>query len=222
MIRFIHDAEARCPPQHPVGMTGEPIGNAALFDGPADWVSPTGKDGYNDDPPAAIGAKVIIADVDHIWPKRFRPWVGKCFLRGLNTAFMDPYGLTCLGDGRSAWVNNLLPGWRAETEAVRRALGHTVACSRQLDLRTAVPRPDLATSRYCLAAPGQQYLVYLPDGGPVTVDLGAASVPLHAAWFDPDTGATVPPSPAAGGGPREFNPPTNAPAVLFLDARELP
>ncbi|MBE3096949.1 MAG: hypothetical protein IMZ44_07435 [Planctomycetes bacterium] len=36
-----------------------------------------GKDGYSTDPPAADGRKVIIADVDHVWPRQFRQWVWK-------------------------------------------------------------------------------------------------------------------------------------------------
>jgi hypothetical protein len=86
------------PKQHPMGMTGAPIPNKALFESPADWISPTGGDGYNADPPPADGRKVIISDVDHVWPKDYRRWVWKSFTRGLHTAFMDLYGATRIGD----------------------------------------------------------------------------------------------------------------------------
>ncbi|MBM4083536.1 MAG: hypothetical protein FJ272_02005 [Planctomycetes bacterium] len=53
------------------------------------------------------------------------------------------------------------------------------------------PRNDLASTQYCLADPGKEYLVYLPEGGEVTVDLTAASRTLAVEWFNPRTGAAV-------------------------------
>ena len=32
------------------------------------------------------------------------------------------------------------------------------------------PRGDLASTGYCLANPGKEYLVYIPEGGEVTVE----------------------------------------------------
>ena len=65
--------------------------NRALFESPADWISP-GLDSYKDNPPAADGGKVIIADVDHIWPNSPpQAWIWKCFLRGLHPIHMDSY-----------------------------------------------------------------------------------------------------------------------------------
>lgn len=45
---------------------------------------------------------------------------------------------------------------------------------------------------WCLAKPGSLYLVYLPEGGKVTVDLSADSAQFDAFWFDPETGALSP------------------------------
>jgi len=39
-----------------------------------------------------------------------------------------------------------------------------------------------------LADPGRVYVVYLPEGGSATVDLGGATGPLIAQWLDPRTG----------------------------------
>jgi hypothetical protein len=89
-IRYIKKYEAGKPKQHPVGMTSvfDLVGgtwatrNEPLWKSPADWISP-GLDPYKDNPPAADGSKVIIADVDHIWPSApQRGWVWKCFVRG--------------------------------------------------------------------------------------------------------------------------------------------
>ena len=59
MIDLIHKYEAGKPKQHPVGMTFQHAGgsNAELFASPADWISPSGGDGYQSDPPAADGAR---------------------------------------------------------------------------------------------------------------------------------------------------------------------
>jgi hypothetical protein len=67
MIDLIHQYEAGKPKQHPVGMTFQHAGgsNAELFAGPADWISPSGGDGYQSDPPAADGRKVLVNDTDH-------------------------------------------------------------------------------------------------------------------------------------------------------------
>jgi hypothetical protein len=46
MIEFIHTCEKEKPRQHPVGITGAPIENAALLASPADWIAPTASDGY--------------------------------------------------------------------------------------------------------------------------------------------------------------------------------
>ena len=66
MIRLIHEYEATRPLQHPVGMTGAPIGTKQLLASPADWISPPGKS-WLTDPPANGGTKVILVDNDHSW-----------------------------------------------------------------------------------------------------------------------------------------------------------
>ena len=63
---------------------------------------------------------------------------------------------------------------------------------------------------------GAEYLVYLPDGGKVTVDLTATPGPLVAEWFDPKTGKTVKDDSAVGGARREFKAPFAGDAVLYL------
>lgn len=42
-----------------------------------------------------------------------------------------------------------------------------------------------------LAEPGHVYVIYLPRGGDVTIDLSSASGQFVAEWFDPRTGATT-------------------------------
>jgi len=59
MIRFIHDYEGGKPRQHPVGMTGAPIENEALFSSPADSVTWLNPENGNSIPGTAIQGGAI-------------------------------------------------------------------------------------------------------------------------------------------------------------------
>jgi hypothetical protein len=227
MIRFIKSYEADKPKQHPVGMTVPHPGgtNADLFESPADWISPSGGSGddYQENPPSADGRKVIIADTDHLWGVGGdRAWVWKSFTRGLNPIFMDP-------------VDD--PKW----ESARRAMGHTLAYANRMSLAAMTPRDNLASSGYCLANPGEEYLVYLPFDahwlesarfihrfkGPirnfrrlfkraVTVDLSDASAEFRVEWFNPSSGGITGGTPVKGGVSHSFTAPFKGDAVLYI------
>jgi hypothetical protein len=215
MIEFIHAYEKTRPKQHPVGMTGAPIENKALFDSPADWIAPTGRDGYNSNPPAADGRKVIISDVDHVWPKQYRQWVWKSFTCGLNTAFMDLYGAAKIGD-KDVTTFGFVGDWVAQHDTVRRNLGYTRLLADQINLAAMTPCGDLANSGYCLADSGKEYVVYLPQGGEVTVDLSAATGRMRVEWIDPRTGAATVAKPVRGGSQSPFQAPGPGDWVLYL------
>jgi hypothetical protein len=118
---------------------------------------------------------------------------------------MDPYDGVVLGAAFD-------PRW----DPIRRALGHTLRCADRVDLAAMTPRADLASTGYCLAAPGKEYLVYLPEGGAVTVDLSAASNDLAVEWLDPTAGKTFTASAVPGGARREITAPFDGDAVLLL------
>lgn len=46
-------------------------------------------------------------------------------------------------------------------------------------------------SRYCLAQPGQLYLVYLPDGGTTDIDLTGTEGTFTVRWFNPRAGGAL-------------------------------
>ena len=212
-VRFIQRYEATKPKRHPVGMTAVfnilsgtwATDNRVLLQSPADWISP-GLDPYKDNPPAADGWKVIIADVDHIWPTApHQGWIWKCFLRGIHPVLMDWYNY-----GDPTWTSS------AEQEVMRKYMGYTLTFARKMDLAAMTPRNDLAGTGYCLSNPGEEYLVYLPDGGEVTVDLSAASGSLAVEWFNPRSADAAQGQSIAGGGKRSFKPPFDGDAVLYL------
>ena len=201
MINYIKNYEATKPKQHPVGMTFQYLGgtNTALFDSPADWISPqsTISQNYKDSPPAADGSKVIIPDTDHlggIWGNQ--QWVWKSFLRGLNPIYMDPYGDTA-------------------DETVRDSMGYTLEYAKKMNLVNMVPRNDLSSTGYCLANPGSEYLIYQPISGSFTVELQVGT--YNYEWFNPDTGVIVESNTVTVNDGSEFYiAPFSGDAVLYL------
>jgi hypothetical protein len=214
IINFIHQYEAGKPKQHPVGMTfqwGETPGrNLTLFNSPADWISPNPEGGYDVDPPAADGSKVILSDTDHIWgvggtQQENEHWVWKSFTRGLNPIFMDLYeGGICCRDARPRW------------QTVNAMLGQTRTYATKMNLAAMVPWNALASTRYCLAHPGSEYLVYQPIGGSFWLNLVGTSDTFTVEWLNVGTGKTTVGEPASGGAIRTFVPPFSGPAVLYL------
>lgn len=216
-IRFIQAEEARRPKQHPVGMTFQWSPNSkhrgtnkALFDSPADWVSPnSGDDGrynYKTNPPPADGRKVIIPDTDHlggIWGNTH--WVWKSFTRGLNPIFMDPYD------------NQIIGGAPPESwDAVRANLGHARRLAERVHLAAMLPDEQRASTGYCLVEPGRTYIVFAPEGGDIEVDLTEAQGALSVEWLEVATGNLMPAKAEIGGAKRTLHAEFAGAAVLFL------
>jgi hypothetical protein len=197
------------------------LDNAALFASSADWISPGHRDGmaYRDDPPPADGTKVIISDTDHLWGLgATQAWVWKSLTRGLNPILMDPYEPLYGLDHFPHWgrINRRdAPFW----EPIRRSMGYARWYAERLTLASAVPHGELASSGYCLADPGSEYLVYLPGGGVVTVDLTPVEGSCEVEWLCPTTGEICCDTDVDGGETRHLWPPRGGDAVLFLTAR---
>ena len=214
MIRFIKQTESPKPRQHPVGMTSIGYGVddlERLLKSPADWISPNpDKFDYKDNPPAADGAKVILSDTDHLWGVGGNvAWAWKSALRGVNPIFMDPYRRGVLDRGPDT-----------QWEPVRRALGVARRLAERVDLAAITPRTDLATTGYCLARPGNEYLVYLSGGGEVTVDLTPAKEAFTVEWIHPVEGTVTRCEDSAGGEKRTFRAPAEGDAVLHLRGKD--
>ncbi len=54
-----------------------------------------------------------------------------------------------------------------------------------------VGNPGGTNSRFCLALPGQLYLIYLPEGGSTELDLSAARGRFRVSWFNPRQGGPL-------------------------------
>ena len=210
IIRYIKNYEKGKPKQHPVGMTFQYRGgkNEALFNSPADWISPNNEGGYRDNPPAADGRKVILNDTDHLWGiGGNQAWVWKSFLRGHNPIFMDPYDGVVLGE-------RFDPKW----EPIRRSMGYTRRYAERMNLAAMQPRDGLASTKYCLANPGAEYLVYKPASdkkASITVKLKAGTYEYE--WFDPGRGKVVSTGTIrANGGEQALQAPLKGDAVLYI------
>jgi hypothetical protein len=221
MIQFIKSYESTKAKQHPVGMTQQyPQGNeAALLASPADWISP-GTKVYTAD-----GRKVVLNDTDHsyFWiglrqdgVAAQRAWVWENFTRGNQCLFMDPYLDPSHDPGRNDPAGGKPdPYW----DPLRDALGRTRACAQRMNLTAAVPHGELASTGFCLADPGKEYLVYLPQGGEVSVDLSGVSRQFQTEWIHPTEGTVIPAEPTAGGRRQTLKSPVPADAVLYLTSR---
>jgi len=258
VVRTVQDYQRTRPKQHPVGITGHGGERVAtMLQSPADWLSPGSQDGYRDPAPAWDQKKVSLLDTDHIWGVGgTHGWVWRSFLRGHNPIFMDPYDGTILGEprGESDAQRRAAPRPPSnrgqdtrdtdkarmaspQFEPLRRALGHTRRYADRMNLAAMTPRSELASTEFCLANPGREYLVYLPHpvapppsrviesqpraaGPQVTVDLSEATGPLHVEWMHPVEGTTHPGPEVTGGAKRTFTAPFPGDAVLYLRGEE--
>jgi hypothetical protein len=101
-------------------------------------------------------------------------------------------------------------------EPVRKALGHTRAYALRMDLASVTPHDELASTNYCLANPEREFLVYLPEGDQVSVDLSRVQGRLSVEWMHSVEGAITVGGGAVGGKRETFVVPFNGPAVLYL------
>jgi hypothetical protein len=219
MISFVKGYEASKPKQHPVGMTVQYPGgdDKILLASPADWISPGTR------LPASDGRKVIINDTDHsfFWIalkenglSAQRAWVWENFTRGSQCLFMDPYLDPSHDKGRNRPV-----GASPDTywDAIRKAMGDTRAYAMRMNLAAMLPRGDLASTGFCLANPGSEYLVFQPDDRhEFTVNLTDAPGKFSAEWFDVSRGATVSVTPVEGGAVRTLTAPFDGPAAIYM------
>lgn len=219
MVNLIKSYEAGKPKQHPVGMTVEyPNGNNSdLFASQADWISPNPVGGYDTNPPAATGNKIIVNDTDHLCGAECgdRIWVWKSFTRGLNVLMMD-------GWGSSDYVSIAHPNLNINDPvyvSLRANMGHARSYADAMNLTAMTPRGDLTSTSYALASPNTatpEYLIYAPSGGSFTVNLTGNSGQFSVEWLNPSNGTKTAGAAGSGGAVRTFTSPFSGDAVLYL------
>ena len=217
VVNFVHEYEKTKPKQHPVGLTGHGSeSNTDLLASPADWISPGANEWpeLRTDPRVVDGKKVSLLDTDHVFGVGGdQQWVWKGFLRGHNVLFMDPYDdpqWTGILEGQGVGTKHVV--------AARRAMGHARRFAARMDLASVSPQPGLASSGYCLANPGVEYLVYQPKSGEaLSVDLKPGK--YRCEWFNPANGTSLKLKKVeVQGTAQQFLAPFEGDSVLYLKA----
>jgi len=233
MIALIHTYERGKAFQHPVGYASLNVNGAndgTLYNSDADWVAPVARIS----PPSSCGSgapacKVNINDSDHsyfgMWNDSGqvnRNYVWENFANGNQVMFMDPYLIYWTTGNRNLCQspsNGVCTGPDSRWNNMRDNLGYTLSYANKMDLAKMTPQGSLTSTGFCLAdnaATGAEYLVYAPNGGTFTVNLGVTTRALNVEWFNPATGATTAGAAITGGSTKSFTSPFSGDAVLYI------
>jgi hypothetical protein len=90
--------------------------------------------------------------------------------------------------------------WDYGRHALEFFADHKIPVEKMTNADELVGNTAHDNSRYCFAQPGQLYLVYLPKGGPASLDLRAAPGVFSVSWFNPRDGGALTPAPEVSGG----------------------
>jgi len=170
LAQFIKSYEKTRPKQHVVLMSAggrtrtgswKQMDAEAVISSPADCFAVAGswKGGcYRRKDPTPNGyGKPGIVDMDHVSPGSSDVgFVWTAFTRGYNFNLYDKPFENPGAEG---------PEW----ERVRRNVSKAVEYAGRLDLANAAPSGELASTGFCLAKPGFQYVIYQPEAGPIMV-----------------------------------------------------
>ena len=96
-------------------------------------------------------------------------------------------------------------------------MGYIRTIAERMDLLSMSPHNELSTTTYYLANPGQEYLIYFPQGGKAIVNLTAVKGDMELEWFIPVQNLTFKgPNIVKGGYFKVFECPYAGDAVLYL------
>jgi hypothetical protein len=180
MIELIKSYEKTKPNQHLVLMSAggrtrtgawKQMGDNVAINSPADCFAVAGSWKSHryakKDPPANNRGKPGIVDMDHVSAgSNDVGFVWSAFTRGYHFNLYDKPFENPDAEGSD---------WRR----VRNNVGKTVEYATRLDLASMTPRDDLASTGFCLAEPGSQYIVYQPGDGSFAVSGLRPSASYH-------------------------------------------
>ena len=218
MVEFIRRYERSKPKQHLVLMS--PGGRTRsgqwtqmpedlVIRGPADCFAVAGswssRAYRKKDPPPNHSGKPGIVDMDHVSAgSEDVGFVWSAFTRGYHFNLYDKPFERPDAEG---------PAW----ERVRANVSQTIAYAKRMDLSGAGPRGDLVSTKFCLAEPGEQYVVYQPGDGSFDVSGLRRGAAYRYEWYDPDENRVGEANRfTASSAEKAFSPPKKH-MVLFLD-----
>ncbi len=153
--------------------------------------------------------KPVIYDTDtadHWGPKIARvAWT--CFVSGAYFAWLDFH------------EDNLYPDpikWGQKD--VRIQLANLVKFASRTQWWRMAPHNELVsgTEAYCLASPGEEYVIYLPRGGDLVVRIPRARDSFRAFWYDPARDKLLPGRSVRSGARTKLTPPSPSFRVLHI------
>jgi len=219
MIELIKSYEKARPKQHLVLMSAggrtrtgawKQMGREVAVNSPADCYAVAGswqsRRFAKKDPPANNSGKPGIVDMDHVSAgSNDVGFVWSAFTRGYHFNLYDkPFESP---DAES-------PEWRR----VRHNVGKTVEYAARLDLANVAPGDDLASTGFCLAEPGIQYIVYQPGSGSFTVSGLRPDVSYHYELYSTGQHKVVAEGLCKPSGSTESFEPGSAAVVLYLSS----
>jgi hypothetical protein len=135
--------------------------------------------------------------------------------RRAGWAFLTGGGFFTYGQKNIAWDKPA--NWSSHLHRPQgEQMAHVRAFWEPIEWWSMSPDNSLVNNGFALAQEGQEYVVYLPNGGSVRVDLSAASGELSAEWFNPRNGETISAGMVSGGGNRNFTAPDGNDWVLHI------
>ncbi len=234
IINYIKEYESTKLKQHPIGMTAsweQP--NEALYEGPADWISPYYDEDEAINPFTYFGNKVWIADTDHVFPNMgaTMDFTWKAFLRGANIISMDnrKYGEAWEYFVKKAGGNvekfeqtrkKTLQESNFQSTLSEFSQKSTKEYADRMDLTVMEPSISLSSTEYCLAHRGSEYIIYQPESGSFKIDLSDVETELRVEWFNPVTGEVVIDGVIKGGSRDQVFTPLFDPSVLYLKVKK--
>ncbi|HRZ58030.1 MAG TPA: hypothetical protein P5525_21535, partial [Candidatus Paceibacterota bacterium] len=181
MLRHLKAYERQKPKQHVVLLSPggwKPGGwslhlEAKLLESDADCIATANGWIDRDNPKVYEVKKPVIFDLDHVAARNHDPaLVWKAFTRGYHYSLYD-HPFEQPQHETSAW------------QLVRANIRQTrLLSARVRDIARMQPRPDLASTGYCLASPGEEYIVLAPRQGEVEVRGLQVGRRYQGEWFD--------------------------------------
>jgi hypothetical protein len=205
LTKFIKKTEKKKPKQHLVCISGYRMTEewewelqSEMEKSPADIIAPGGSfPRFMENIQPASGKKIIMPDTDHIWGiGGGDSWVWKNLASGNHPIFMDDL--------------------KERQENGRKAMGHALQYANRMNLAQTKPSPELSATGYCLANPGEEYLIYSENMNEFKVEIEKGTYQVE--WFNLAEAKAVPGEnvTAAKKVAMNFKAPFQGQAVLFL------
>jgi hypothetical protein len=156
------------------------------------------------DPPVNNNGKPGIVDMDHVAPGSHDvEFIWSAFTRGYHFNLYDKPFESPEAEG---------PEW----ECMRNNIKKTVEYARKLDLANVSPMENLASTGFCLAKRGYQYVVYQPEDTIFTVTGLRGDTVYYYEWYNTKQSEVVSNGHLRPSGQKETFAPPNKGLVLYL------